>query len=247
MAATMSRAKRDNVPGQVVNRQIINQKARWSWFFGYLPPILIMSGAIGLTTWLAPYAYAKYQYMQAKPILQSLLTNDLGLADEFLTAETPTKSLVGSSPSPRSTTPLLSIAAINIAAPIVADVDVNRQYNYNMALKNGLAHMKGTAALTATSGNSFIFGHSSRFTSSGSAYDNIFANLDRLKENDIIELSSGDSLQQYKVNRSQAVEANDTSVLHQGKERIITLMTCWPLGTTAKRWIVQAQLLLPSH
>lgn len=215
---------------------------RWSWLFSWLSPLLIVGGAVGLTAYFAPIAYAQYQYWQIRQFFRPLTEKDLGGGIEYLSESQTSDRL--SSPvaiGKSSDSILLNIAAIDVSVPVMENVDASRQYNYNTALKGGVAQMKGTAGLDSTTGNSFIFGHSSRFIGSGTPYDTVFANLDKLKSGDKIETQRGGDLNVYTVFRSQAIEPDDTSVLAQTNERIITLMTCWPVGTTAKRWIVQAR------
>lgn len=200
---------------------------------------LVLAGLLGLGYQLLPYALARYEYYTVRQTISSLPDNYLPTVDS---SNSTTKT-------PESTTlltegqPILTIAKLNIQVPVIPEVDASRQYNYNTALKNGVAHMKGTAALDSTTGNSFIFGHSSRFIRSGGPYDTVFANLDKLKEGDELWLTNNGQAEKYQVVRSQSVSANDSSVTESKSHRQITLMSCWPIGTTFKRWIVQADLV----
>lgn len=200
---------------------------------------LLLFGVVGLLYLYYPYILAQYEYYQFRQTVQPVIHNNQKRSPEptfILEAKSETAMVYEK--------PTLIIPILNVRSPIVQDVDASRQYNYNTALKQGVAHMKGTAALAAPSGNSFIFGHSSRFTSSRTEYDTIFANLDKLRPGDEIRIAHNNQSQRYIVTRSQAVSANDTSVLAETSHKQITLMACWPVGTTFKRWIVQANLEL---
>lgn len=201
---------------------------------------LVLAGLLGLGYQLLPYALARYEYYAVRQTISSLPDNYLPMIDSSNTnTENPKNASLFASDQP-----ILTITKLNIIVPVIPEVDTSRQYNYNTALKNGVAHMKGTAPLDSTGGNSFIFGHSSRFIRSGGQYDTVFANLDKLSEGDELGLAVDGRLEKYKVVRSQSVNADDGSVTESKPHRQITLMTCWPIGTTFKRWIVQADLVL---
>jgi len=131
----------------------------------------------------------------------------------------------------------LKIEKLDIVAPIIKDVDGKSKSDYNNALKEGIAHFKGTS-LPGGGGNIFIFGHSSAQTKSD--YSKIFATLDDLEENDEIIIYYKNKENRYNVKEKTVVEATDLSVLEQGEKEILTLMTCWPVGTKDKRLIIRA-------
>ncbi len=137
----------------------------------------------------------------------------------------------------------IRIPSINVHAPIHVDVPLDNEREYNEVLRSGVALARDSAPLDSTTGNSFIFGHSGRLTLQPSYFDTVFALLDKLKESDEIILEVDGTEYRFQVFESASRSARDVSVLEQTKERIITLMTCWPLNSTAKRWIVQAQLV----
>jgi LPXTG-site transpeptidase (sortase) family protein len=134
----------------------------------------------------------------------------------------------------------LVIPKINVTAPIVRNVSITDQAAYNTALETGVALAQGTAPLEATSGNSFIFGHSSKFTFSPTEYDTIFALLPKLNPDDTMQIISGNQTATYKVTLSKSVNTSDVQYISNGDTRELTLVTCWPAGTNFKRWVVQA-------
>lgn len=212
--------------------------------------ILIVGACLGLLYQFGPFALARFQYRQFQRTVNAPV--EIGYSDytdEFVPfdeADTTSKAatpeaVVTVITSPVSSEPTLLIPKLSITVPIVLNVDVSRQYIYNMALKNGVGHMKGTAPLEAETGNSFIFGHSSRFTSTGTPYDTIFANLDFLTVGDELTMLVGGRSRIFRVTTSQAISPNNLTFLKKSEERIVTLMTCWPAGLPLKRWIVQAK------
>lgn len=132
----------------------------------------------------------------------------------------------------------LAIGKLNILVPVVKDVDGNNKKLYNESLQNGVAHYKGTA-LPGEKGNIFIFGHSSA-TVKGDYWE-IFAPLNDLEENDEVVVYYENNEHKYKVKEKKIVEATDLSVLDKGKAEILTLMTCWPVGTKEKRLVIKAE------
>lgn len=134
----------------------------------------------------------------------------------------------------------LGIDKLNIKVPITANVNGENKKEYNLTLKNSLAHHKGTA-LPGDNGNIFIFGHSS-FNSDKSLFSTIFAKLNDLVNGDIILIYYNGKNYSYTVKEKRIVADNDVSVLKRGDKEILTLMTCWPVGTKDKRLVVTANL-----
>jgi len=135
----------------------------------------------------------------------------------------------------------LRIPKINVETPIVRDVPVDDQSAYDTALESGVALARGSSPLEAADGNSFIFGHSSRFAIHSTPYDAIFALLPKLEAGDTVELDSGSQHATYTVRVSKVISANDVQYMGGTDGRYLTLVTCWPAGTSLKRWVVQAE------
>ncbi|MDA1169161.1 MAG: sortase [bacterium] len=135
----------------------------------------------------------------------------------------------------------LRIPRINVHVPVHVNVPIDNEREYNEVLRGGVALARGSATLDSLTGNSFIFGHSGRLTLQPSYFDTVFASLDELQETDEIILEVDGIQQRFQVFESSSRSAKDISILEQKEERIVTLMTCWPLNSTAKRWVVQAR------
>lgn len=134
----------------------------------------------------------------------------------------------------------LGIKNINMSA----NVESVEESVYNLYLKKGVAHFKGTP-LPGDGGNSFIYGHSavpSFFDRNKDLPETIFSRLDGVDVgNDVIVHKDGKDIK-YVVRSKKIIEPSDYSVLQsQGDKETVTLMTCWPLGVPAKRLIVVAE------
>lgn len=132
------------------------------------------------------------------------------------------------------------IPKLNIVAPIIPDVDGNDKDAYFKALESGVAHYKGTAK-PGDGSNIFIFGHSSFYFWKPGDYKEIFKPLDGLEKGDVIIIWREGKEYKYTVTEIKLVEPTEVSVLNPTKTEQLTLMTCWPPGTTEKRLIVIAK------
>ena len=109
------------------------------------------------------------------------------------------------------------------------------------ALKFGAVHYPGTAE-PGQIGNVFITAHSSNYPWVKSDYNAAFALLPKLKVGDEYSVFYKGDLHKYRVTETFEVSPRDVSVLAQPKDRYMsTLMTCVPVGTTLKRFIVRGE------
>jgi LPXTG-site transpeptidase (sortase) family protein len=136
---------------------------------------------------------------------------------------------------------ILSISKINIKAPIIWDIPGE---NLRPKLDNGVAHFAGTAH-PGEIGNTFIVGHSSDYVWSKGKYKNIFALLNKLKKGDKIIITYKSITYTYEVTGSKIVKPTATEVLNPTSTPTLSLMTCWPVGTTNSRLIILAKLISP--
>lgn len=135
----------------------------------------------------------------------------------------------------------LVLQKIDVDVPIIIDVDGSNKKQYFEALKKGVAQMKNTAK-PGENGNVFIFGHSSGLQNYGD-FKAIFARLNDLEKNDEVTIYSDGKRYDYIVDDKKIVVPTYTEATLQRKnEKKLTLMTCWPIGTNAKRLIVVAYL-----
>lgn len=137
----------------------------------------------------------------------------------------------------------LLIPKISVTAPIIINVDGNNKDEYNKALENGVAQLKGSA-LPGRNGNAFVFGHSSYLADKPGNYKEIFKNMNDLNPGDLFEVQSKSARYVYRITNKKVVEPNDVSVAEQNVSiKQMTLMTCWPVGTTKQRMIVVGELV----
>ncbi|MFW6143367.1 MAG: sortase [Patescibacteria group bacterium] len=136
------------------------------------------------------------------------------------------------------------IESIDVNAPVVADVSVSDPTVYKPALRNGVAHAKGTAK-PGDIGNIFLFAHSSLNFWQLGKYATVFNLLRKLKEGERVVLFYNGERYDYFVQERYVVPGWDISPLVEkvSEGAMLTLQTCHPPGTTANRLIVRA---LPS-
>jgi len=134
-------------------------------------------------------------------------------------------------------------------AKVVDNVDPYNSQAYQIALTRGVAHAQGTA-YPGHAGNIFIFAHSSSNWFTANRYNSVFYLIDKLEKGDEVDLYYKSKKYVYRVFEKKIVEASAVSYL-TGRLKptptedtsILTLMTCWPPGTTLKRLIIQAKII----
>lgn len=112
-----------------------------------------------------------------------------------------------------------------------------------IGLQDGVVHYPGTAE-PGQFGNAFITGHSSYYPWDNGRYKDVFAALHDLEVGDEYYIFHKGKKYQYIIRERKVVKPSDVSVLEQDTtKRTSTLMTCTPIGTTARRLILQAEQL----
>jgi sortase A len=99
-------------------------------------------------------------------------------------------------------------------------------------LRRGIGHIPGTS-LPGEPGNTGIAGHR----------DTFFRSLVRIQATDQIIVSTLDGRYVYEVRSVQIVLPEDTDVLRDSEQEVLTLVTCYPfyfIGPAPKRFVVQA-------
>lgn len=131
------------------------------------------------------------------------------------------------------------IPKIKANARVIADVDPLKEDVYQRALTKGVAHAQGTV-LPGETGNMFIFAHSAGNWYEANQYNAIFYLLYKLVKGDVINIYYKDKLYVYKVRELKYVGPSEVSYLSAKTDgwKTLTLMTCWPPGTTLKRLII---------
>lgn len=122
--------------------------------------------------------------------------------------------------------------------------DVTELHNVFMKdLEKGVIRYPGSAK-PGWRGNSFIFGHSSNYAWAKWDYNDVFALLGNLEAGDEIISYYGQKKYTYKVTEKSVIKPGEVEALEAGNgKKRITLMTCWPIGTTLNRLIVLWELV----
>ena len=88
----------------------------------------------------------------------------------------------------------------------------------------------------------FLSGHSSNDLFDTGDYKFIFAQLDKLKQGDVIYANYNGTRYTYSVTRTEVVMPNQVNRVQVGTDKpMLTLITCVPLGTAEKRLLVFAE------
>ena len=111
-------------------------------------------------------------------------------------------------------------------------------------LENGVIRYPGSAK-PWEEGNSFIFGHSSNFPWMQWEYNDVFSLLDHVTYDDEVVVYYGQEKHTYKIRTKDVISPGDVSVLKDdGNDKSkLTLMTCWPIGTTLNRLVLTGDLI----
>lgn len=93
--------------------------------------------------------------------------------------------------------------------------------------------------------NAFIFGHSSNYPWIKSDYNDVFALLDTLENGDEVIVYYNQKKFVYRITDRAIVKPGNVDVLNSRdpNKKEISLMTCWPIGTTLERIILFGELV----
>lgn len=134
------------------------------------------------------------------------------------------------------------IPKISTDAPIIWDINFDQIHSN---LDNGVVQYKESAK-PGQYGNVFLVGHSSDYVWSKGKYKTVFSLLPKLIKDDQIFIHYQGDEYIYEVTETKIVAPTDTSILDPSTDARLTLMTCWPIGTSQKRYVVIAKLISPS-
>ena len=143
--------------------------------------------------------------------------------------------------------PKLIIPKINVDVPVVYGVG-NDNISQLRAMEKGVAHFSipGANAVPGQNGNTVLSGHSSNDLFDKGDYKFIFAQLDKLKQGDVIYANYNGKRYTYNVTRTEVVMPNQVNRVQIGTDKpMLTLITCVPLGTAEKRLLVFAEQVSP--
>lgn len=134
------------------------------------------------------------------------------------------------------------IPKINANTKVIKNVDPFDSKIYQPALTKGVAHAKDTATPDKP-GNTFIFAHSAGDWYQANRYNAVFYLLKKLEPEDEIIVYYQSQKYTYTVNQTKLVKGDQLNYLSSSPNKNqLTLMTCWPPGTTLKRLVVVATI-----
>lgn len=133
------------------------------------------------------------------------------------------------------------IPKINAKASVIANIDPNNYDQYMAALKEGVAHTKGTN-FPGEGKLIYLFSHSTNSPWYASRYGAVFYLLSKLETGDKITLFFADKKYEYWVDKTVIVKPSDISWLtDNGQGEQLILQTCTPAGTSLSRLLVIAK------
>ena len=116
------------------------------------------------------------------------------------------------------------------------------EQNIQSGLQNGVV-VHPVSRAPGSFGNFFITGHSSYYKWDPGRFKDVFALLHEVKVGDLVEVYWEGQKYVYKIRDSKVVPPTQVSVLHQpASQKILTLMTCTPVGTNKDRLILTGEL-----
>ena len=137
------------------------------------------------------------------------------------------------------------IPKIGANARVIPDVDWRDADVYQKALADGVAQAAGTAR-PGELGNVFLFSHSGVDFLEANRYNALFYLIDKLVTDDEITLLYRGEKFVYRVVEKKMVAPDSLEYLGgDNTTKTLTLMTCWPAGTTLKRLLVVAEQVTP--
>lgn len=144
--------------------------------------------------------------------------------------------------------PRIVIPKINVDAPVVYEVPSLAEPVVQDALKDGVIHypIPGANAMPGQRGNSVFMGHSSNDVFDDGDYKFIFVQLEQMTKGDKFYAHYNGTRYTYVVTATETILPTQVSKLVLPDDKpMATLVTCTPVGTAEKRFIVYAEQISP--
>lgn len=134
------------------------------------------------------------------------------------------------------------IPKVNIDSKVFPNIDPFNKNEYFPVLSKGIAQAKGSS-LPGESGNVFLFAHSTDSPTNVVQYNAVFYLISKLRPGDEVDLVYQGRIYKYIIDESKIISPSEINYLQQtNKGKSLTLMTCWPPGTTLKRLLILSHL-----
>lgn len=142
--------------------------------------------------------------------------------------------------SPNDNEMELIVPKISVRTKVLANIDPNKENEYDEILSNKAAHALGSS-FPGEKGLIYLFGHSTNSIFNKDFFNPVFYSVKNLEAGDQIALLYKGKVYVYKVSEKMVVNADDFTAIKagQGEEKLV-LQTCWPPGTTWKRLLIIA-------
>lgn len=140
----------------------------------------------------------------------------------------------------------LSISKISVVAPMVWSKSENEK-DQLADLQNGVAHFSKTVS-PGQNGNMVISGHSSNYIWAKGKFNYIFKNLNNLMPGDVVDFKTIQKngkiiTYHYKISEKFSTLPDDARIFEDTSVATLTLSTCWPIGSNARRLIVKGEVV----
>ena len=144
----------------------------------------------------------------------------------------------------------VEIAKIDVKVPVVL-AKCDDEKTLESDLNFGVIHYPGTP-LPGQRGNAYIAGHSSNYSWSKGKYNYVFKRLNEVQVGDTITVrfllhNRKEVVYNYVVQSNEETAPDDPRIFAQGYSKELTIKTCWPLGSDARRLMVKAVLQSSDH
>ena len=150
--------------------------------------------------------------------------------------------------APVGNEPRMIIPKINVDAPVVYGLDSVAEGPVQNALKDGIVHypIPGANSVPGQKGNSVFLGHSSNDVFDDGNYKFVFVQLEKIKEGDTFYINYEGTRYIYSVTETETILPTEVSKLIRPSDKpTVTLITCTPVGTAEKRFLVHADQISP--
>jgi sortase A len=144
---------------------------------------------------------------------------------------------------PNDTSFDILIPKLGANAKVFPNIDASDPNQFLPILKEGVAHAKGSV-FPGMKGNIYLFAHSTDNFWDVGRYNAVFYLLKDLNPGDDVVIFFQNKRYNYVVTGSKVIDPTDVSYIVDAQnknEETLILQTCWPPGTTCKRWIVFAK------
>src|SRR3989344_3313431 len=195
----------------------------------------------------APYLYAQIKYIFSSHEETPVHVSGPAVITPVLLPVSKMSKAVVKKPQTLPAQAKLIISKIGVNVPIVFGIDGNDFKAMYDRLNQGVVHYAATPK-PGQNGTAMIIGHSSDYIWKKNPYASVFALLNKLNPGDVITVQYGDG-SSYRFVVKQAViydPKNDDPAKFTSLENTPTpsllLITCWPVNSTSKRYMVQAIL-----